>query len=48
MLQKDVFGSKCTNQSLKDYMKSHFLLRKLEFYRDRQIISEQYKNKEDD
>jgi len=39
MLKKEVFGpSNCSEQCIKNYIKSHFLLRKLEFYRDTQAL----------
>ena len=43
MLEKEVFGTKCTEAALKNYIKSHFLLRKLELYRDKYTLLAKYR-----
>lgn len=39
MLRKEVYGNTCTEDSIKNFIKSHFFLRKLEFFRDSQILA---------
>lgn len=48
MLQKDVFGTKCSEKSLKNYMTSHFLIRKLEFFRDKNTVLQGLRGTQDD
>lgn len=46
MLSKVVFGEKCNKEELKNYMVSHLLVRKLQFYRQIAEIEKQGKKEE--
>ncbi len=38
MLKNEAFGNQCTENAIKNYIKSHFFLRKLEYFRDWNIL----------
>lgn len=48
MLKKEVYGVNCRESSIKNYIKSHFFLRKLEFFRDFQVLTRGSFDEDDD